>query len=332
MRALVTGGTGFVGAAVIRRLLDEGLEVRALARSSSDTRNIDGLSVDRVTGDVTDVESIDRAVRGCDEVYHVAADYRLFVPDPERMHRINVDGTTNVLQAAADAGVRRVVHTSSVATLGVCDDGAAADEDEPATLDDMVGPYKRTKYLAEEEARRWAAEGLDVVIVNPSTPVGPRDVKPTPTGRMVLDAVTGRMPAYVDTGLNVVHVDDVAEGHRLAMLHGRVGERYILGGENLFLRDILGRLARMSGRRPPLVRLPHGLVLPMAHVSEWFTRLTGGTEPRLTVTGLKLARKHMFFSSDRARRELGYVPRPVDEALRDAMDWFLHHTDGRSAA
>lgn len=323
MKALVTGATGFVGGAVVRRLLARGVDVRALARPGSDTRNLDGLDVDRAAGDVTDPDSLARACAGCEHLYHVAADYRLWVPDPARMHAVNVDGTRNVLRAAADAGCERVVHTSSVATLGLRPGGEPADERTASGLDDMVGPYKRTKFLAEEEARRFARdEGLDVVIVNPSTPIGPGDVKPTPTGRMVLDAISGRMPAYVDTGLNIAHVDDVADGHLLAMERGRTGERYILGGENLLLRDILDRLARISGRTPPRVRLPHGLVLPIAHAAEWLARVGIGGEPRLTVTGVKLARKRMFFSSARARQELGYLPRPVDEALADAVAWF----------
>lgn len=327
MKALVTGATGFVGGAVVRRLLARGIDVRALARPGSDTCNLDGLDAERAAGDVTDPGSLARACAGCTHVYHVAADYRLWVPDPARMHAVNVDGTRNLLRAAAEAGCERVVHTSSVATLGLRPGGEPADEHTASGLDDMVGPYKRTKFLAEEEARRFARdEGLDVVIVNPSTPIGPGDVKPTPTGRMVLDAISGRMPAYVDTGLNIAHVDDVADGHLLAMERGRAGERYILGGENLLLRDILDRLARISGRAPPRVRLPHGLVLPLAHAAEWLARAGIGGEPRLTVTGVRLARKRMFFSSARARRELGYRPRPVDQALADAVAWFRRAT------
>ena len=325
MKAMVTGATGFVGAAVARALLARGWAVRALTRPGSDTANLDDLDIERVPGDVTDAASVARATAGCTHVFHVAADYRLWVPDPARMRQVNVDGTRNVLRAAADAGVERLVHTSSVATLGLHADGRPSDERTEASTDDMIGPYKRTKFDAEREAARWARdEGLPVVIVNPSTPIGPGDVKPTPTGRMVLDAISGRMPAFVDTGLNIVHVDDVAEGHLLAMTHGVVGERYVLGGENLVLRDILARLARLSGRRPPRVRLPHGLVLPIAHAAEAVARRTG-REPRLTVTGIRLAKKHMFFSSQRARRELGYAPRPADAALADAVAWFREH-------
>jgi len=323
MTALVTGGTGFVGSAVVRRLLDAGEPVRALVRVGRDHTNLDGLDVERVTGDLTDRASLARAAAGCDTLYHVAADYRLWVRDPAVMDKANIEGTRNVLWAAAEAGCRRMVYTSSVATLGLRNDATPADEFDPSGLDDMCGAYKRSKFLAEREvASLVERHELPVVIVNPSTPVGPRDLRPTPTGRMVLDAITGRMPAYVDTGLNIVHVDDVAEGHLLAMRHGEIGQRYILGGENLFLRDILTRLAEMSGQRAPLVRLPHGLVLPMAWISECWARLTHNDDPRLTVTGIRLARKLMFFSSDRAKRELGYAPRPADEALRDAMTWF----------
>jgi len=329
MKTLVTGATGFVGSAVVRQLLNAGYSVRTLVRAGSDHRNLDALQVERVTGDLTDPASLQRAAAGCEVLYHIAADYRLWVRDPQAMDRANIDGTRNVLLAGAEAGCRRMVYTSSVATLGLRSDGTPADEQEPARLDDMHGPYKRSKFLAEREVERLVERrGLPVVIVNPSTPVGPRDLRPTPTGRIVLDAINGRMPAYVDTGLNIVHVDDVAAGHLLAMQHGQVGERYILGGENLYLRDILNRLAAMSGQPPPRLRLPHQLVLPMAWISEYWARLTNNDNPRLTVTGIRLARKLMFFSSERARRELGYAPRPADAALRDAMEWFRQHPAG----
>lgn len=325
MTILVTGGTGFVGAALIRRLLADGQAVRALARPGADTRNLDGLDIERVDGDLTDRESLRRAVRGCSALYHAAADYRLWVPDPEAMHRANVDGTVWLMREAADAGVQRIVHTSSVATLGLNADDTPADEDTPSTLADMIGPYKQTKFLAERKvAELVEREGLPAVIVNPSTPIGPRDIKPTPTGQMILDAISGRMPAYVDTGLNVVHVDDVADGHVRAMRDGRLGRRYILGGENLFLREILEALAEIHGHRPPRLRLPNALVLPIAHLAEAWARI-GGAPPRVTVTGVKLARKRMFFSSERARRELGYDPRPAREALADAVTWFGDH-------
>ncbi|MFU8877600.1 MAG: hopanoid-associated sugar epimerase [Wenzhouxiangellaceae bacterium] len=322
MTTLVTGGTGFVGAALIRQLLARGESVRALARPASDTRNLDGLEIERVSGDLADPATLARAVRGCDRLYHVAADYRLWVPDPAAMHRANVDGTVALMRAAAEAGVARIVHTSSVATLGFHRDRSPADEDTPSDLGQMIGPYKQSKFIAEQRVREMVErEGLPAVIVNPSTPIGPRDLKPTPTGQMVLDAISGRMPAFVDTGLNVVHVDDVATGHLLAMEHGRIGRRYILGGENLYLRDILFLLAEIHGHKPPRLRLANGLVLPIAHVAEAWARLSG-KPPRLTVTGVKLARKCMFFSSARAERELGYRARPAEQALRAAIEWF----------
>lgn len=320
---VITGATGFVGSAVLRRLLDAGHSVRALVRAGSDRRNLRGLPVETAEGDLRDRASLERILRGCDALFHVAADYRLWVRDPRELYESNVAGTRSILVAAGEVGVSRIVYTSSVATLGLNADGSPADEETPVTLDDMIGHYKRSKFLAEAEARRLAAEhGLPVVIVNPSAPVGPRDIKPTPTGRVILDAARGRLPAYVDTGLNVVHVDDVAEGHWLAFERGSVGERYVLGGENLTLREILTRVAALAGRRPPKVRLPHRLVLPVAYLAEAWARMWSGAEPRVTVDGVRMARKLMYFSSDKARRELGFVARPADAALRDALEWF----------
>jgi dihydroflavonol-4-reductase len=321
MTALVTGATGFVGSAVARTLLAQGEPVRVLVRPTSDRRNLDGLDVQVYIGDLRDRRSLDHALRGCESLFHVAADYRLWAPKPEAMYATNVDGTRALMLAAADAGLRRIVYTSSVATLGLHPDGTPADEATPVTIDAMIGPYKRSKYLAEEEVRRLVAEGLPAVIVNPSTPVGPRDIKPTPTGRLIRDAVAGQMPAYVDTGLNIVHVDDVAHGHLLALRHGRIGERYILGGENLTLREILQEIAHLSGRRPPRLRLPHGVVLPIAYLAEAWARLTGN-EPLATVDGVRLARKRMFFTSAKAEAELGYRPRPARAALADAVAGF----------
>jgi dihydroflavonol-4-reductase len=320
--ALVTGATGFVGAAVARALLSHGVAVRALVRPASDRRNLAGLDVEQVEGDLTDPASLARAVRGCDAAFHVAADYRIWCPEPEAMIAVNVEGTRALMRAAAEAGVARIVYTSSVAALGLNANGSAADEDTPSTLADMVGPYKRSKFLAEEMVRGLAAsEGLPVVIVNPSTPIGPRDIRPTPTGRMILEAAAGRMPAYVDTGLNVVHVDDVAEGHWLAHQRGAPGRRYILGGEDMSLRDILSEVALLAGRRPPRLRLPHAVVLPIAHLAEAAARLTG-REPMATVDGVRMAQKRMYFSSRRAEDELGYRARPAVQALRDAVAWF----------
>lgn len=322
MTALVTGGTGFVGSALVRALLASGEPVRALVRPTSDTRNLDGLPVERVTGDLRDPASLRRALEGCTTLYHVAADYRLWAPDPRELYASNVDGTRALMEAALELGVARIVYTSSVATLGLHADGRPADEETPVTLDDMIGHYKRSKYLAEEVVREMArTQGLPAVIVNPSAPVGPRDVKPTPTGRMVLDAAAGRMPAYVDTGLNIVHVDDVAAGHVAACRLGRAGERYILGGENMSLKEILAVICEIAGRPPPRLRLPHGLLLPVAYVAEAWARMSR-REPLLTVDGIRLARKHMYFTSGRARRELGYAPRPAREALADAVAGF----------
>jgi dihydroflavonol-4-reductase len=321
MRALVTGATGFVGAAVARALLQEGWEVRALARKGSDRRNLHSLAVDVIEGDLADALSLQPALAGCEALFHVAADYRLGAFDPEQLYRTNVEGTRNILNAARAAGVRRVVYTSSVATIGIPKDGSAGTEASPSTLADMIGHYKRSKFLAEEVAREAVRAGTAVVIVNPSTPVGPGDVKPTPTGQMVFDAAAGRMPAYVDTGLNIVHVDDVASGHLLAFHRGRVGERYILGGQDMTLREILVEIARLTGRKPPNVRLPAGLVMPIAYVAEGFARVTGRST-RITVEGVRMARKRMFFSSAKAVGELGYQWRAPTLAFADAITWF----------
>lgn len=322
MRVLVTGATGFVGSAIMRRLVAAGHEVRVLVRAGSDRANLEGQKVEVVTGDLEDRESLARALKGVVTLFHAAADYRLWVPNPDAMYAVNVDGTRDIMCAARDEGVFRIVYTSSVATLGLNDDRTPADEKTPVTIDDMIGHYKRSKYLAEQEVQRLARDQrLPVVIVNPSTPIGPRDIKPTPTGRLIVDAASGRMPAYVDTGLNFAHVDDVAEGHILAFKRGRIGESYILGGENLELRDFLHRLAAISGNTPPRFRVPHNAVLPVAYLMQAWARLFGG-EPLVNVDGVKLSRKWMFFSSAKARAELGYDPRPTDDALRDAVNWF----------
>ena len=321
MKALVTGATGFVGAAVARLLCERGWQVRALVRAASDPRNLQALPLELATGDLTDPPSLARAVAGCEALFHVAADYRLGVADPGPLYRSNIEGTRNVLDAARRAGVMRIVYTSSVATVGIPADGSPGTEDTPVALGDMVGHYKRSKFLAEELVRELVQAGAPVVIVNPSTPIGPGDVKPTPTGQMVVDAAAGRTPAYVDTGLNVVHVDDVAAGHLLAFERGRIGERYILGGENMTLREILVQICRLADRSPPRIRLPHSALLPVAYASEALARLTGG-RTRVTVEAVRLARKHMYFSSARAASELGYRWRPPARAFADALLWF----------
>lgn len=322
-KTLVTGASGFVGSAVVRCLLDAGHSVRVLVRPTSDRRNVDKLPVEVAVGDLADPSTLAPALKGCAALFHVAADYRLWTPNPSELYTTNVDGTVALMGAALATGVERIVYTSSVATLGIRPDRQPSDEETAVSLGDMIGDYKRSKFLAEEAVKRLVEqEGLPAVIVNPSTPVGPRDVKPTPTGRMILDATCGRMPAYVDTGLNIVHVDDVAKGHLLAFERGAAGQRYVLGGENLTLREILGRIAAITGWPAPRIRLPHGVVLPIAYVSQAWARLTGGGEPRATVDGVRMSRKYMFFSSDKAKRDLGYSPRPADEALREAVRWF----------
>jgi dihydroflavonol-4-reductase len=277
--------------------------------------------VEVAEGDLTVPATLDTAVADCTGLFHVAADYRLGARDPEQLYRSNVDGTRNILNAARRAGIARVVYTSSVATIGIPPGGAPSNEDSPSGLSDMIGHYKRSKYLAEEVAREAAGDAMAVVIVNPSTPVGPGDVKPTPTGRIVLDAAAGKMPAYVDTGLNIVHVDDVAAGHLLAYRLGRSGERYILGGEDMSLQQILAQISALVGRRPPSIRLPYGVILPIAYVAEALAAVTG-RPGRVTLEGVRMSRKLMFFSSAKAERELGYRARPPVEAFRDAIAWF----------
>jgi dihydroflavonol-4-reductase len=325
MTALVTGASGFIGSAVVRALLSRGDSVRAFVRPSSDLSNLRDLGVDIRVGDLRDRSSLDKAVAGCEEVFHVAADYRLWVPQPEDMFAANVDGTRNVMEAAGESGVRRIVYTSSVATLGLPHDAEAADEETPVSENDIIGPYKRSKFAAEALVKRMVREqGLPVVIVHPSTPIGPRDLKPTPTGKIVVEAARGHMPAFVDTGLNVVHVDDVAEGHLLAMERGVIGGQYILGAENLTLAEILAAVAEIVHRPAPRVKIPHDVVMPVAWFAEFLANITG-REPFVTRDGVRLARKRMFFSSDRAIATLGYRPRPAKAAIADAVSWFDQH-------
>jgi dihydroflavonol-4-reductase len=319
---LLTGATGFVGSAVARVLAAREHRLRLLVRPTSDRRNLAGLDAELALGDLTDAASLVRAASGCRYVVHVAADYRFWVPDSDAMLRANVDGTLAVMRAAQAAGVERIVYCSSVAALGMTADGTPADETTPANEAEFVTTYKRSKFLAERAVLDLVRhEGLPAVVVNPAAPVGPRDIKPTPTGKMIRDAAAGRVPAYIDTGLNIVHVDDVAEGHLLALERGRIGERYILGGENLLLKDILALVAEVAGRRPPRIELPEEVVWPAALLMEGLARLTG-IPPMMTRDHLRMARKKMFFSSAKAATELGYAPRPVRQAVEDAVAWF----------
>ena len=325
MTTLITGANGFVGSALVRLLLQQGHDVKALVRPGSDRCNLDHLDITLVEGDLTDASSLQRALNGCSYLFHVAADYRLWVPDPERMYRTNVDGSRDLLRAAADAGVGRMVYTSSVATLGINRDRRPADETTPVVLEDMIGHYKRSKFLAEQAVRELVEEqGLPVVVVNPSTPIGPRDIKPTPTGRIIVDALKGKIPAYVDTGLNVAHVDDVAQGHLLAFDRGEPGNRYILGGENLSLKTILGIICDYAGLAPPRLRLPHNIVYPFAWLAQNWARVSG-KEPFATVDSVNMAKKFMYFTSARAEQDLGYDPRPARRAIEDAIDWFRNN-------
>jgi dihydroflavonol-4-reductase len=321
MKALVTGATGFVGAAVARALIAAGWQVRVLARSGSNRANLRQLAAEVIEGDLADVGSLEVALDGRDALFHVAADYRLGARDPAQLYLTNVEGTRNILSAARRVKVARIVYTSSVATIGIPSDGSPGDEGTPVALANMIGHYKRSKFLAEAVAREAAATGMSVVIVNPSTPVGPGDIKPTPTGQLVLDAASGRMPAYVDTGLNIVHVDDVAAGHLLAHERGKAGERYILGGEDMTLQIMLGQIAGLVGRKPPRIRLPYAAVLPIAYLAEGFAAITGRSG-RVTLEGVRMSRKRMFFSSGKAVRDLGYRWRPPLEAFADAVQWF----------
>ena len=322
MLAFVTGATGFLGSHVARALAANGAELRLLVRANSNKKNLEELKADLVTGDLRDPASLENAIAGCEVVFHVAADYRLWVRDPLEMYRANVDGTRALLAGAHKHNVRRVVYTSSVATMGFTSDGQPADEHFPVSLDNMIGPYKRSKFLAEQVAIEAARAGQNVVIVNPTTPVGEHDIKPTPSGRIVVDFLKKKFPAYVDTGLNLVDATECARGHIAALEKGRSGERYILGGENLTLKQILDKLAAIIGLPSPKVRVPYVLALATGVVDELFTGRIRGREPRATIDAVRMGRKKMFASSAKAERELGWRIVPVDAALRRAVEWF----------
>ncbi len=314
-----------MGSRVVRKLLQRGEDVRCLVRKTSPRANLEGLGVALVTGDLQDPASLREAVRGVSVVYHVAADYRLWSKDPQELYRSNVDGTRNLLEAATQAGCERIVYCSSVGALGIPKDGTPGSETTPVKLEDMVGHYKRSKFLAEQEALQAAGRGVPVVIVNPSTPVGPNDIKPTETGRIITRFLNGEMPAYLDTGLNLVDVDDVAEGHLLAAEKGRVGEKYILGNRNMTLAEILQCLAALTGKPAPRARMPYGFVLGVAQINEFFVGTLLKREPGIPVEGVRMARKKMFFDPSKAIRELGLPQTPVEEALDRAIRWFTDH-------
>ncbi len=323
-KTLVTGGSGFVGRAVVLELLAQGRPVRVLARNPRHP-TLEGLPVEVALGDLRDPVSLELALNGCSSLFHVAADYRLWVPFPDEMYAVNVEGTKNLLAAAQAQGVSRVVYTSTVGALGNPGDGTPGREDTPVSLGDMVGHYKRSKFMAEQVALDFAAQGLPLVVVNPSTPVGPWDWRPTPTGEMIVDFLKGRMPAYLETGLNLIHVNDVARGHLLAEAQGQVGEKYILGHENLSLSRIFEMLAEISGRPAPKVKLPYWPVLALAYINEFWARRISGKRPRMPLTAIRMARKFMYFDNVKAVKYLGLTLTPVRQALEDAVAWFREH-------
>jgi dihydroflavonol-4-reductase len=324
MKVLVTGANGFVGGAVARALVRAGVTVRVLARSKADARSLAELPVEWVEGDLLDPASLQAALAGCHQLYHVAAYYALWAKDPAIFYDVNVTGTRNVLTAARSAGIERTVYCSTIGAIGLPQGGGLGTEDTPVSLDQMAGHYKRSKFLAEQEALRFAKEGLPVVIVNPSAPVGAGDVKPTPTGQVIVDFMRGRMPAYIDTGMNIVDVDDVAAGHLLAMEKGRQGERYILGCRNLMLKEVFDILSKLTGVKAPSLRLPRSLILPLAHMNQWIAQLTG-QPPRIPLDGVRMAKYRMHYDCSKALRELGMPQTPPETALEKAVRWFRSH-------
>ena len=325
MKVFLTGATGFVGGHVARAYAAAGVELRLLTRATSNLAGLEGLAAEAVVGDLRQVEGLRSALSGCDALVHVAADYRLWVPDPKEMYAANVEGTRALLRMALDLGVRKVVYTSSVATMGFRKDGTIIDEATPVSMEAMIGHYKRSKFLAEQETIAAARGGQHVMILNPTTPIGPGDAKPTPTGRIVMDFLNRKFPAYVDTGLNLVDVDEVARMHVVALDRGRSGERYILGGENLTLKQILDRLSAITGLPSPTMKVPHAVAMAFAFFDETVTGKLRGKEPRATVEAVRMGRKKMFASSAKAERELGFRVLPVYPALRSAVEWFLAH-------
>lgn len=324
MKALVTGATGFVGAAVVRALVKAGVDVRVLARRNSDFTNLQSFKLDRVYGDLCDKESLRKALAGCRHLYHIAAHYALWARTPSIFYDVNVTGTRNLMEAARDAGTERIVYCSTIGAIGLPPDGGPGTEDTPVSLEQMAGHYKRSKYLAEQEVLRMAKAGLPVVIVNPSAPVGEGDVKPTPTGQVIVDFMKGRMWAYIDTGMNIVDVDDVAAGHLLAMERGRIGERYILGTKNLTLREVFEILSKLTGVKAPAVKLPREVVLPLAYLNLAFSFVTG-IPPRIPLEGVKMAKYNMHYDCSKAIRELGIPQTPPEVALEKAVRWFRTH-------
>jgi dihydroflavonol-4-reductase len=331
MRIFLTGATGFIGSHVARSLAAAGAELRLLTRKTSRTEHLEGLPAELVQGDLLQPENLRNAVSGCDALVHVAADYRLWVPDPKTMYAANVDGTKSLLHLARETGVERVVYTSSVATMGFRSNGTIVDEQTPVSIENMIGHYKRSKFLAEQEAIEAARLGQRVVILNPTTPIGSDDAKPTPTGRIVVDFLNRKFPAYVDTGLNLVDVESVAAMHVAALDRGISGERYILGGENLTLKQILDRMAAMTGLPSPTMQVPHCVAMTFAFFDEWITGRMRGHEPRATVEAVRMGKKKMFANSAKAERDLGFKVVPVDAALRAAIDWFRAHGYAQAA-
>jgi dihydroflavonol-4-reductase len=324
MKALVTGATGFVGGAVARALVHRGIEVRVLARAGADLQNLQGLTVERVEGDLRDQDSLRHTLTGCRQLYHIAAHYALWAKDPSIFYDVNVTGTKTLLEAARDVGTERIVYCSTIGAIGIPPEGGLGTEETPVVFEQMAGHYKRSKYLAEQEVLKLAKAGLPVVIVNPSAPVGIGDVKPTPTGQVIVDFMKGRMPAYIETGMNIVDVDDVAIGHLLAMEKGRIGERYILGSANLMLREVLEILSRLTGVKAPTIKLPRVAILPLAYLNQWLANLTGQS-PRIPLEGVKMAKYKMHYDCSKAIRELGFPQTPPEAALEKAVRWFRDH-------